>query len=196
MSGGATAHRAGRARGRCVAAGRVITVLALVALAGCGGFGEEDAGTWGETRPSASRSGADAPPVFSSAPSSGPAGGPGPESAADGRDPAACADGDCEITVSGPVTIRFDGPAGRTAVSVSEVGPDRIEYEVESGNGRSASGTEGRGHSCRTVLRAGGSNTSCGAIGDDGPAGARPGTVVVQVAPGEDGTALLRIVSG
>ncbi|SDD91048.1 hypothetical protein [Streptomyces prasinopilosus] len=184
MDDGATAHRAGRARGRRAAVGRVVTVLAAVALAGCGGPGEEGRGIPGDTRPAASRSGADAPPVSPSVP------------AADGRDPAACADGDCEIAVSGPVAVRFDGPAGRTTVSVSEVGPHRIEYAVESGNGRSASGTEGRGHSCRTVLRAGGSATSCGAAGDGGPPGARPGTVVVQVVPGEDGTALLRVVSG
>ncbi|MFC5958621.1 hypothetical protein ACFP51_30550 [Streptomyces pratens] len=200
MSGRATAHRAGRARGRRVVAGRAIMVFTAVALAGCGGFDERGTGTPDDTRPSASRSGADAPPASLSTPSSEPAGGTGPAkpsvSAADGRDPAACADGDCEIAVSGPVTIRFDGPVGSTTVSVSEVGPDRIEYEVKSGNGRSAGGAEGRGQSCRTVLRAGGSGTSCGGIGDDGPPSARPGTVVVQVTPGEGGTALLHIVSG
>ncbi|MFF0107316.1 hypothetical protein [Streptomyces hirsutus] len=197
MSGRATAHRAGTARGRRVVAGRVTTVLAAVALAGCGGPDEGGTGAPGDVRPSASRSGADVP---SSTPSSGPAGGTAPAKpsvpAADGRDPSACADGDCEIAVAGPVTIRFDGPAGSTTLSVSGVGPDRIEYEVESGNGRSAGGAEGRGQSCRIVLRAGGSSTSCGGIGDDGPPGARPGTVIVRMAPGEDGTALLRIVSG
>ncbi|MFE9974363.1 hypothetical protein ACFYRD_27250 [Streptomyces hirsutus] len=200
MSGRATAHRAGTARGRRVVAGRVITVLAAVALAGCGGPGEGGTGAPGDVRPSASRSGADAPPEPSSTPSSGPAGGTAPAKpsvpAADGRDPSACADGDCEIAVAGPVTIRFDGPAGSTTLSVSEVGPDRIEYEVKSGNGRSAGSAEGRGQSCRIVLRAGGSSTSCGGIDDDGPPVARPGTVIVRMAPGEDGTALLRVVSG
>ncbi|MFI8306060.1 hypothetical protein ACIF80_21970 [Streptomyces sp. NPDC085927] len=200
MDGRATAHRAGTARGRRVVAGRVVTVFTAVALTGCGGFDERGTGTPDDARLSASRSGADAPPAPWSTPSSEPAGDTGPAKpsapAADGRDPAACADGDCEITVSGPVTIRFDGPAGSTTLSVSEVGPDRIEYEVTSGNGRSAGGAEGRGQSCRTVLRAGGSGTSCGGIGDDGPPGARPGTVIVQVAPGADGTALLRVVSG
>ncbi|MFC5852014.1 hypothetical protein ACFPZI_09315 [Streptomyces chlorus] len=78
---------------------------------------------------------------------------------------------------------------------MSDIGPDRIEYEVKSGDGRSAGGAEGRGQGCRTVLRAGGFGTSCGGIDDDSPLGARPGTVIVQVAPGENGTALLHIVS-
>ncbi|MGY0065462.1 hypothetical protein ACWZEH_01175 [Streptomyces sp. QTS137] len=50
------------------------------------------------------------------------------------------------------MTIRFDAPAGRTALSVPEVGPDEIEYELKSGNGRSAGGAEGRGQGCLTVL--------------------------------------------
>ncbi|MEF9901807.1 hypothetical protein [Streptomyces sp. P9-A2] len=184
MRGTRTAHREGTARRRRAGTGQALALLTVVALAGCGGAEEPGTTTSHDAYPSASRSAGGTAPAQPSV------------SAADGRDPAACADGNCEIAVSGPVTVRFDGPVGSTTVSVSEVGPDRIEYEVESGNGRSAGGAEGRGQSCRVVLRAGGSSTLCGGIGDDGPPGARPGTVVVQVAPGEDGTALLHIVSG
>ncbi|KAF3469480.1 hypothetical protein GL259_04425 [Streptomyces sp. Tu 3180] len=117
-----------------------------------------------------------------------------PVPAADGHDVGACADGDCEIAVSRPVTVRFEGPSGSATLSVTEVGPNRIEYTVRSGNGRSRAGAEGPGQGCVTVLRGNGSGNSCG------PADARPpraptGAVVVQAATGKDGTALLRIVS-
>ncbi|MFI6642703.1 hypothetical protein [Streptomyces sp. NPDC050504] len=109
---------------------------------------------------------------------------------------AACADGDCEIAVSGPVTIRVDGPAGPATLSVTEVGPNRIEYTVESGGSRSDNGASGPGQGCLTVLRPHGSGTSCGALGDAARPDPRSGAVVIQVLAGEDGTAIVRVVSG
>ncbi|MFI9822521.1 hypothetical protein ACIHFC_18935 [Streptomyces sp. NPDC052013] len=116
--------------------------------------------------------------------------------AADGDDIGACADGDCEIAVSEPLTIRFPGPGGgRATLSVTKVGPNEIEYTVKSGNGQAEAAAGGPGQGCVTVLRANGSGNSCGGLGDPRPPRAQPDAVVVQAATGEDGTALLHIVS-
>ncbi|MFI7346886.1 hypothetical protein ACIBSR_11520 [Streptomyces sp. NPDC049936] len=116
-------------------------------------------------------------------------------SAADGDDVASCTDGDCEITVAKPVTIRLAGPDGTpTTLSVTEVGPNEIEYEVKSGNGRSKGGASGKGQGCLTVLRANGSGNSCGPLTDTRPA-AQQDAVVIQATTSEDGTATLHVVS-
>ncbi|MFD5803005.1 hypothetical protein [Streptomyces sp. NPDC127020] len=123
-----------------------------------------------------------------------PSGSPSP-SAADGDDIAACTDGDCEIAVTKPVTIRLAGPDGSpTTLSVTEVGPNEIEYEVKSGNGRSKGGASGKGQGCLTVLRANGSGNSCGPLTDTRPA-AQQDAVVIQATTSEDGTATLHVVS-
>ncbi|GHB62115.1 hypothetical protein GCM10010377_61500 [Streptomyces viridiviolaceus] len=114
--------------------------------------------------------------------------------AADGRDVAACTDGTCEVAVSAPVTIRFRGPGGPATLSVTGIGPNRVEYTVESGNGRSRASTNGPGQGCITVLRRNGGGNSCGRLGAAGPSPG-PDAVVIQAAAGEDGTAVLHIVS-
>ncbi|AWW37833.1 MULTISPECIES: hypothetical protein [Streptomyces] len=125
------------------------------------------------------------------------AGNPSPSvAAADGADTAACADGDCEIAVSEPVTFRFKGPKGMATLSVTKVGPNEIEYSVQSDNGRSKAGASGPGQGCLTVLRDNGSGNSCGGLGDSGRPSAEPGTVVIQAATGADGTAVLHVVTG
>ncbi|WP_217164800.1 hypothetical protein [Streptomyces sp. AC512_CC834] len=116
-------------------------------------------------------------------------------SAADGQNTDACTDGNCEITVTKPVTIRFQGPDGTAAtLSVTEVGPDKIEYEVKSGNGQSKGGASGPGQGCITVLRSNGSGNSCGGLADTRPS-AQPDAVVIQATTGANGTARLHIVS-
>ncbi|WP_411093025.1 hypothetical protein [Streptomyces sp. 049-1] len=116
-------------------------------------------------------------------------------SAADGDDVVACTDGNCEITVTKPVTIRLEGPDGSpTTLSVTVVGPDKIEYEVKSGNGRSKGGASGKGQGCLTVLRANGSGNSCGPLRGTRPA-AQQDAVVIQATTGADGTATLHVVS-
>lgn len=116
-------------------------------------------------------------------------------SAADGDDAAACTDGNCEITVTKPVTIRLEGPDGSpTTLSVTEVGPNKIEYEVKSGNGQSKGGASGKGQGCLTVLRANGSGNSCGPLRDTRPA-AQQDAVVIQATTSADGTATLHVVS-
>ncbi|MFD5491884.1 hypothetical protein ACFYY3_28965 [Streptomyces sp. NPDC001812] len=180
MSTEATAHRAGTTRTRGAVALRALAVLTVGALAGCGGSGGVGAPSPDGDRAPEPRSASTQLPV----------------PAADGHDTAVCSDGNCEIAVSEPVTVRFDGPAGTTTLSVTEVGPDRIEYVLKSGNGRSRNGVEGPGQVCLTVLRSHGSSTSCGGKGDGRPPAARPGAVVIRAATGEDGTALLHVVSG
>ncbi|MFH9731276.1 hypothetical protein [Streptomyces sp. NPDC017260] len=115
-------------------------------------------------------------------------------SAADGHDPRACSDGNCEIAVSEPVTVRFQGPGGPATLSVTEVGPDRIEYTVKSANGRTQGGASGPGQGCVTVLRDNGSGNSCGGLSGTRPS-AQPDAVVIQATTGPDGTALLRMVA-
>ncbi|WP_432100050.1 hypothetical protein [Streptomyces sp. WAC 04229] len=128
-------------------------------------------------------------------PRSHPAPEPPSASAADGDDVAACTDGDCEIAVTKPVTIRLVGPDGSpTTLSVTEVGPNEIEYEVKSGNGRSKGGASGKGQGCLTVLRANGSGNSCGPLTDTRPA-AQQDAVVIQATTSADGTATLHVVS-
>ncbi|MGJ3562182.1 hypothetical protein ACR6C2_44445 [Streptomyces sp. INA 01156] len=114
--------------------------------------------------------------------------------AADGHDTAACSDGNCEIAVSEPVTVRFDGLARHHPVrDRGRPGPDRVRTEVRQRPVQERSRRPGQ--VCLTVLRSHGSSTSCGGKGDGRPPAARPGAVVIRAATGEDGTALLHVVS-
>ncbi|MEV8123081.1 hypothetical protein AB0P07_02975 [Streptomyces sp. NPDC085944] len=116
--------------------------------------------------------------------------------AADGTDANACTDGDCEITVTKPVTLHFPGPggSGRATLSMTEIGPNKIEYEVRSGDNRSRGAATGRGQGCLTYLREHGSGNSCGTLDNIRPS-PRPHTVVIQATTSTDGTTLLHIVS-
>ncbi|WP_217141278.1 hypothetical protein [Streptomyces sp. AC627_RSS907] len=117
--------------------------------------------------------------------------------AADGTDIGACADGDCEVLVSEPVTVRFRGPSGAVAtLHLTEVGPDEVAYTVKSGSDQYKGSARGSGAGCVTVLRGTGSGNSCGVLGGGVRPSPRPDAVVIRAAPGEDGTALLHIVSG
>lgn len=154
-----------------------LAVLTAITTAACNGSDTPDA----------------APPAPTERTTTSPA--PSPSvSAADGRNTAACTDGNCEIAVTEPVTIRFQGPAGQATLSVTEVGPNKIEYAVKSGNGQSKGGASGPGSGCITVLRKNGSGNSCGGLSSTRPS-AQPDAVVIQATTGADGTALLRMVS-
>ncbi|WP_063745194.1 hypothetical protein [Streptomyces sp. PRh5] len=182
---GARAHQPGP--GRTAA---VMAVLTALTVAGCGGSDTTDGAPSHGGNPSESRS---APP------SGGPSGDPGApakpsEPAADGRDIGACADGNCEVAVSERVTVRFKGPAGPATLTVDEICPNKVTYTVESGGNRSRGGASGPGQGCVIVLRDHGSSNVCGRVSTMRPA-AQPGAVVILMAAGEDGTAVLRIVS-
>jgi hypothetical protein len=161
-------------------------LFALTAAAGCGSDSDEPAkasSPLGE-RPSKTDS------------SKRPEPEPKPSvSAADGRDSTACADGNCEIAVSEPVRIPFKGPRGQATLSITEIGPNSIAYTVKSGNGQSKGSASGPGQGCITVLRSNGSGNSCGGLGDAGRPSPQPDAVVIQAATGEDGTAVLQLVS-
>ncbi|MEV8020174.1 hypothetical protein AB0O76_28280 [Streptomyces sp. NPDC086554] len=167
-----------------------MAALAALTVIGCGGSGQDDRpsarrDSSATSRPAESSGNSSAEPTASATPS---------PSAADGRDIEACADGNCEVAVSDPVVVRFKGPAGRTTLSVTEVGPNKVAYSVKSDSGRSKGGASGPGQGCITVLRSSGSSNSCGGLGDARPS-AQPGAVVIQAAIGEDGTAILYVVS-
>ncbi|MDG9716362.1 hypothetical protein [Streptomyces sp. DH24] len=171
-----------------------LTVVTVLTTAGCGGdSGEPDREAAAGT-PSTGATGS-APARTKPTPTLTPT--PTPTiTAADGTDPAACADANCEIAVTEPVTFRFAGPDGRAAtLSVTKVGRNEVEYTVKSGNGRSRGGASGPGQGCLTVLRGNGSGNSCGGGLDDTRPSPQPGAVVIQVTGHEDGTALLHIVS-
>ncbi|MDI3417518.1 hypothetical protein [Streptomyces luteolus] len=134
-------------------------------------------------------------PKTTPAPAPTPTPSPTPSrTAEDGHDIKACADADCEVLTSKPVEVSFDGPGGKATLSVTEVGPNKVAYTVKSANGRSRGSASGPGQGCITVLRANGSGNSCGRVGTSAPE-AQPDAVVVQVAAGADGTALLHLVS-
>ncbi|MFG3078152.1 hypothetical protein [Streptomyces sp. NPDC048225] len=157
-----------------------LVVLTAVATAACSNAPESDEKPAPRNRPTTSR----------------PAPEPPAPSAADGSDVNACADGDCEITVTEPVTIPFQGPAdgSRATLSVTAVGPDEIEYEVKSGHNRSQGSASGPGQGCLTYLRANGSGNSCGPLDATRPS-PQPDAVVIQATTATNGTALLHIVS-
>ncbi len=163
-------------------------LLVLTALAGCDSDADEPAKA-SSSSPGERPSKADPPkrPEPTPQPS---------VSAADGRDITACADGNCDIVVSEPVTIPFKGPRGPATLSVTEVGPNTIAYTVKSGNGQSKGSASGPGQGCITVLRSNGSGNSCGGLGAAGRPSPQPDAVVIQAAAGgEDGTAVLQLVS-
>lgn len=171
----------------------MLAVLTAVAVAGCGGSDgsdDSDGKSSGDRSASESRTAGASPDTSADRTASATPS----VTAADGDDIGACADGDCEVAVSEPVTIRFKGPRGTATLSVTEVGRNKVEYAVKSGSGRSKGGAGGPGQGCITVLRSNGSGNSCGGVGDDPPS-AQPDAVVIQLAGGPDGTALLHIVS-
>jgi len=181
-----TAGRTGR-----LAGGALLATLALLTAAGCGGSGEDSgdaaAGT-GKTESPDSRADDN-----SKSPSPSPR-----VTAADGTDTGACADGNCEITVSKPVTFDIKIPDGPAKLSVTKVGEYAVGYKVTHGtskNGGSARGSaSGKGSGCITYFYENGSGTQCG--GAAGRPDKEAGTVALHILSGPDSTAILRLVSG
>ncbi|MEU0279089.1 hypothetical protein [Streptomyces sp. NPDC006195] len=186
---GTTAAARGPRTGRSYrwGTGVVLAALATVTVTGCGGSDESGKAASPDGRTSKSPS---ARPSSAQPSSARPS-----VSTADGRDVGACADGNCEIAVTEPVTFRIKGPAGPATLSVTEVGPDTVAYVVTSDNGESKGGATGPGQGCITVLRDNGSGNSCGGLGDAARPSPQPHAVVIQAATGEDGTAILHVVS-
>ncbi|WP_156993261.1 hypothetical protein [Pseudonocardia acaciae] len=79
----------------------------------------------GEARPA---------PVLVPGPVSTPPPAPLPP-AQDGTDPAACADGNCEVRLAGPVPIPLDARFGVRGMTVESIGPERVALRAELANG-------------------------------------------------------------
>ncbi|MDA4889122.1 hypothetical protein PFZ55_19705 [Streptomyces sp. MS2A] len=158
-----------------------LTALTTAACSSTNTHGTDEAPSAPRTRPTTSHHATPEPP---------------PPSAADGTDANACTDGDCEITVTKPVTLHFPAPggSGRATLSVTEVGPNKIEYEVKSGDNSSQGAVTGPGRGCRTYLRAHGNGNSCGTLDNTRPSPLAQ-TVVIQATTSTHGTPLLHIVS-
>ncbi|GAA3711157.1 hypothetical protein GCM10022224_090790 [Nonomuraea antimicrobica] len=169
----APAGRTQRAVG-CV----VLAALTALAVTGCGDPGNGTA----SAEPSSQRPSL-APPTPSPA-----------VTAADGDDLAACTDGNCEIAVSRPVTIRFEIPDGPATLSLTKVGRNEVGYKVTSGDSRTSGEASGDGWGCLAVFTPGGSSSGCSLIASE-PPDRQEGAVVLQVLAGAEGTALLRLVS-
>ncbi|MDI3385170.1 hypothetical protein QIS99_02895 [Streptomyces sp. B-S-A8] len=167
-------------------------LLASVSLTACAGPADDGKGGDGKGgAPGHSRSAKPGP-----RPEPTPKPTPKPSfTAEDGHDIKACADADCEVVTSKPVKVSFDGPGGKTTLSVTEVGPNKVAYTVKSANGQSRGSASGPGQGCITVLHANGSGNTCGRIDPSSPPDPQPDAVVVQLVSGADGTALLHLVS-
>jgi hypothetical protein len=143
-----------------------VVVLGLVA--GCGD-GEQPAG----------------PPSSIPSPSAAPA-----PVAVDGRDYAACADGTCEVLVSGPVDIPLTGQGGLRRISVSAVTADGIDFTTDGGGG-----TGNLTPGCVTTFYENGSGSRCSSGEPEKPEPV-DGVLAVQLADLRGGTVVLRLVSG
>ncbi|MEV5438457.1 hypothetical protein AB0K80_20940 [Streptomyces sp. NPDC052682] len=93
------------------------------------------------------------------------------------------------------MSFRFASPRGPATLSVTEVGPNKVAYTVQTGSGQSRGGATGPGQGCVTVLRVNGSGNSCGPLGEAARPSPQPDAVVIQAATGQDGTAILHLVS-
>jgi hypothetical protein len=163
----------------------------LVVIAGCGARNDHGTSGGGTTAPTTS------PSVTPSSPSPSPSAvAPSPPVAADGTSLAACADGTCEVAVSGPVRIKLrDGTFSVTKIEATVA----MDFELRLSAGGGGSGTL-KG-TCGTVatfyLGGGGSGKSCDSTGIPATPPPIQGAVSIQlVGWSTDGAAVLRLVSG
>jgi hypothetical protein len=117
----------------------------------------------------------------------------GPPAAADGTNLDACADGNCEVLVSGPVDIRLTGQGGGiTTLSVIEVNPTGLRFKTTSEEGGSGSGElEG---DCTLKFYSGGGGSSCG--GNQAPPQRETGVLAMQLVSVQEDAVVLRLVAG
>jgi hypothetical protein len=114
--------------------------------------------------------------------------------AADGTDLAACADGNCEVEVSGPVDIRLtEQRGGVTGLSIVEVGDGGVDFTTTSSGGGSGSGR--LEPNCTLTFYEGGGGSTCSS-GEAPPAQPETGVLAIQLASVTDDAVVLRIVAG
>lgn len=114
---------------------------------------------------------------------------------ADGTDYSACADGNCEVAVSEPTEIEFDGSTGPGTLAVTDVLDDGIALDVTLSGGGGSGELKGR---CTSNFSAGGGSMDCPADLESTPEPPEPpaGVLSVQLAGFADGTAVLRLALG
>ncbi|MGW4400376.1 hypothetical protein ACWEHA_34220 [Amycolatopsis nivea] len=117
----------------------VKTVLAALAAAGataaCSGPTTTPPPSSAPASISASPASSSTAPTTSAAPKPFPA-------AADGTNLRACADGDCEILVTGPTTIRFAKSLGMSSLDITAVSPAGVDFQSVSPSGMVMSARE------------------------------------------------------
>ena len=120
---------------------------------------------------------------------------PPPPTAADGISYAACATRTCQVSVSGPVDIRFGGSAPGT-LSIAKVYGDAVDFTLTLDDGESANGTLKPGCDATTVGGGGMSGTFGGTQDTDcatqAPT-ATPGTVTFEMPSAANSVAIIWI---
>ncbi len=143
------------------------TVLALVmAVVGCSSDDASDTGNAADTANSARQTASS--PTGAGSDASGTSsdeddGTSNARGAADGTNIEACRDGDCEILVTGPVTVPLDGTY-LTEISLALDGSDSVSFTMEPAPGSSIGGGIGVGCAAGLTITAhgGGSTSACG----------------------------------
>lgn len=116
--------------------------------------------------------------------------------AADGTDVAACADGNCEVEVSGPVDIPLTGHAtGITTLSIVELTSEGFSFTTSSNGSERGSG-DLRGGCILTFYRSGGGSSCTTPDQELPPPQPEAGALAIQLVGAADGTVVLRLVSG
>ncbi|THV40891.1 hypothetical protein [Glycomyces buryatensis] len=120
---------------------------------------------------------------------------PAPLDPADGTDYTACADGNCEVAISEPTDIEFDGSTGPGTLAVIDILDDGLALQVTLPGGGGDSELKGR---CTLHFSAGGGSMDCPADLEATPEPPEPaaGVLSVQLAGMTDGTAILRLALG
>jgi hypothetical protein len=179
------------ARPRRVWLAGVLAGLAALAMAGCGSDSGDDQEASGE-RANAANTSTTAEPTSSTTSSTATT--IARPRAADGTNIAACADGNCEVELSGPVDIPLTGQGGGiTLLSVTEVTADDFRFTTTSGPGQTGSG--GLGEGCISRLTSNSASSGCPGPDPNQPLPAEPGVLSLQPVSLTDGSAIVRLAS-
>ncbi|MEV0068273.1 MULTISPECIES: hypothetical protein [unclassified Amycolatopsis] len=120
-----------------------------------------------------------------------PAGGALPN-AADGRNYAACADGNCEVLVTKPVDLPAGGRGNVDTLAITRIGPGGVDYELKGAHG-SGSGNLTTG--CVSTFYEGGGGSACYS-GDVPQPDAQTGVLAVRLTGASAVGAVVQLVSG
>ncbi|MET7991647.1 hypothetical protein ABZU76_12125 [Amycolatopsis sp. NPDC005232] len=112
--------------------------------------------------------------------------------AADGRNYAACADGNCEVLVTKPVDLPAGGRGDVDTLSITRIGPGGVDYELKSAHG-SGSGNLTTG--CVSTFYEGGGGSACYS-GDVPRPEAQTGVLAVRLTGAPAVGAVVQLVSG